>query len=1077
MLQRNGNEFDSYIAELERMILALGDGKLDSEYHGIRKKICEAIKGVCLIENDRCKSLGDHITEASSSQHGGRQSSLLLLRMLGEAHVIPPHNPENQLERKIVTLIEKCAPDLYQSFKVTDKKQTYEKYSILQAIHGEICQRLSILKNIPSDIEKIGLIKQEIQRALANKDANAYLQIYNFREVRTKIELILGFLSDLAKITDASFVAKVQETKDYFNEEITWCKQKESFLTVGFYLPFLQSASQAVANLDETSKERFECELAARRKQPNLAEKRYPLHEIDREITIIIPLVNRGPGIALDVVAEINSNDFLLFEPDARLGDIRPGEFALALSCIVIDVCDKAKVSITLTWGRMGSVERRKVDLIAIIQGQDPNINWDSLEYKEPYSLEVAEDMEFIGRTLKIKNLAKLFLKDRMGSGYITGQKRIGKTSLAKATGKFIENTENGNEHIISYLEYGAYSSIEPVATVEALGNEIRIILQSHLKNGDEFNGLSLRGTLAPLNQMLARLESEAPLKKFLIILDEFDEMHPEMYRFGALAETFFSNLRTLSARRNLGFLLVGGEKMPFVIGSQGDQLNKFSREQLNYFSRTEEWKDYVELVTKPVQGSINWSEAALNALFEWTNGHPYYIKLLCTKIFITAVAERDNEITEGDVKHGVNRLVGQLDINAFAHLWKDGIAADRQESEVRELQRCRLLVAVAKALRNHEVLNKESVTKYKNSTNLPEHEIQAVLNEFCRREILKEVSGSYEFVVPLFKLWLEQVGINKLILDSLGEEFEAEIKAAEEKAYVSSSEITDLVDRWPVYRGMKITSDDVRAWLEQVPDYTNQRLLFKILSNSRVVPFLHIREQLKLAHNRMVLPIVEEFIIQKKSDRRNDILITYIDGPAKSGAHYAALYAEENIISSSCVISPNQFEKSLITHEAKFNSIKTLVIVDDIIATGDTIKTNLRRFVTDNLKLIQDRSLSIVVIVLAATQEGEERVRNSMKQLPSIDIDLRVCEPISKASYAFTDGLGFWQSLEEKERAKSLCLDLGSRICKNAPLGYASQGLLYIFTDTCPNNTLPILHTHEKKAGGWKPLFERPKN
>lgn len=84
---------------------------------------------------------------------------------------------------------------------------------------------------------------------------------------------------------------------------------------------------------------------------------------------------------------------------------------------------------------------------------------------------------------------------------------------------------------------------------------------------------------------MMARsLESKSPQKRFIIILDEFDEIHPEMYRSGPLAETFFANLRTLAARKNLAFILVGGEKMPFIIGAQGDQLNKFSRKVLIIF-------------------------------------------------------------------------------------------------------------------------------------------------------------------------------------------------------------------------------------------------------------------------------------------------------------------------------------------------------------------------------------------------------------------------------------------------------------------------------------------------------------
>lgn len=95
-------------------------------------------------------------------------------------------------------------------------------------------------------------------------------------------------------------------------------------------------------------------------------------------------------------------------------------------------------------------------------------------------------------------------------------------------------------------------------------------------------------------------LFQNSPEKKFVFVLDEFDEIDPDLYRFGALAEAFFSNLRTLSSKQNVAFLLVGGEKMPFVMSAQGDQLNKFVSERLDYFSRAEEWADFVKLVCKP---------------------------------------------------------------------------------------------------------------------------------------------------------------------------------------------------------------------------------------------------------------------------------------------------------------------------------------------------------------------------------------------------------------------------------------------------------------------------------------------
>jgi len=176
-----------------------------------------------------------------------------------------------------------------------------------------------------------------------------------------------------------------------------------------------------------------------------------------------------------------------------------------------------------------------------------------------------------------------------------------------------------------AYLEYGDYSRKDADSTVEELGRTLAQRLLPHLPPEMQSISLDFRGSLAPLNMLSDLLNKMSPAKRFIIVLDEFDEIHPEMYRYGALADAFFSNLRTLSAKRNVALILVGGENMPFIMGAQGDQLNKFVHEPLDYFSRAEEWDDFVALAQQKSVGQLNWYESALTELFNYTNGHPYY--------------------------------------------------------------------------------------------------------------------------------------------------------------------------------------------------------------------------------------------------------------------------------------------------------------------------------------------------------------------------------------------------------------------------------------------------------------------
>jgi len=112
----------------------------------------------------------------------------------------------------------------------------------------------------------------------------------------------------------------------------------------------------------------------------------------------------------------------------------------------------------------------------------------------------------------------------------------------------------------------------------------------------------------------------------------EADESQGDCQR--ALANTFFLNLRTLSSKPNISFILVGAEKMPHVMSSQGERLNKFARESLDSFDLSSEWADYRELVQTPVAHSIKVHEAAVRKLFELTDGHPYFTKVLCGAMY-----------------------------------------------------------------------------------------------------------------------------------------------------------------------------------------------------------------------------------------------------------------------------------------------------------------------------------------------------------------------------------------------------------------------------------------------------------
>ena len=1057
-----------FINEMERQII--DKTPPDNDYTSAREKYIEAIANLCKYSGPAAEieSLLDFAKQAPT---GRREASILTLRVLAiDGFFIQ----SNLLDRRIVDLITTGFNDQLKNLKLNEKRQTFEHIGLLKGFHSSICSHFVSFLEIPPDLEDIYARKDDILRTIKNSTLGAYLQPYKWPEFKGKIQQIITKIPNILACTDATYKSKFTDLTSDVADLRSLVDNNYSFLSVDLVKPFLVSLETALENIKSTAGAQFTCTLHPQRTPPSLAEKKYPLHVIDKGIYITIPFVNDGPGMAIDVQASIlekSGSSLKVDVPDIRLGDVPPGNFALAFLATITTPTNSVDIDINIAWSSLFGEKNTQLFSATII-GQDPNINWNELEQVEPYSLEVADEERFVGRISKVQAIGNRLLKHQMSSTYITGQKRIGKTSLAQAVLRYVkDNNKSDYEYETLYIEWGEYCTPNPVETISALGENIYAFLDEFLQKNTTNISTTFNGSLSPLNIVARNIETIYPKKRFIIVLDEFDEIHPEMYRFGSLAETFFANLRTLSARKNIAFILVGGEKMPFIISAQGDQLNKFIREPLDYFSRSSEWEDYVKLVTLPTIGSLNWENSAVSELFNQTQGHPYYTKLVCSSIFSNAVMERDSEIIASDIQKVLKRKIADLDINSFAHFWKDGISGEREESEVIELKRLRVLVAWGRASRTGAP-TKQRIIENINNTKLQSAEVGPIIDDFCRRDIMRENSGAFVVQPPLFSEWIKEVGVTKLISSTLADDIENEIKKANDRAYVKSSELVSLVSQWPLYRGNKVTDENVRAWLEQVSSPLEQRLLFKILQNIKFISPVKIYEMLQEAHTRIVAKNTPPLRRESKQEKRRDLVVTYIDGPGKSGALYARHYAKENGLLMESVVDSNRVHRKIIATDGAPSGI---VIVDDLSATGETMKSKIPIFLESIHKELAQNSIPLFIIIMFATEAAEHSIHTAMADFPNIDYKLHIGEKLDQSYYAFPEdsGIGFWSNTEERDRAKALCVQLGTGLYPD-PLGYGSCGLLINFSDGCPNNSLPILFAAKSGKPLWSPLFLR---
>ena len=726
-----------------------------------------------------------------------------------------------------------------------------------------------------------------------------------------------------------------------------------------------------------------------------------------------------------------------------------------------------------VSWKIIGSTDVMEYDFIATIGAQKKDVDWDYLSSLNPYSLEIATGDNFHGREDFVSRLISRTKNGRMDSSYITGQRRVGKSSLAKSVEDKL-NKENSNCSVM-YIECGDFKGPRSYSTVDTLRENIDSFLSNHLPQGLNINTSNPHsGSLASLTSILSHLEKTQPEKSFLIIIDEFDEINPDLYRYNQRAETFFINLRSLSRRENLGFIFIGAEKMAHVMSSHGEKLNKFSKESLDKFSKKKEWGDFEKLVTGNIDEYVRWHESAISSVFQITNGHPFFAKQVCAKVFENIINSKDSEVTSEEVDLAVKELISELDINSFQHFWRDGIV-DPEEVEITSYSRCLVLAALARTIRAGKDTSTENIQKNIYSPKLPANELLPYLSDFCRRNILHESSNNYFISIPLFEKWLVNDGFSKLVAEQLSDDLYIQRRAIEDASFVTDDEINKLVSIWPDYRGIQTTTHAVRDWISQVSSHVQQRYLYKLLERIRFYSEVEIRHSMKSLHDRLKSKL-HPYVSKSRAQRRKDIWVTYIDGSGKSGNQYATLYAEENAISTTCIKEIHELDSYCSNGKKIPKDIRSIVIVDDFIGTGTSLSSKLTAFFDKNGDFLIVSKITIFVAVFCATIEGEEKVRQTLSSLSETS-DLLIHENLDKKHYAFNEIEPIWSDETERNAAIDLIQRLGSNVDKNRPLGYKNSALLVVFNRNCPNNTLPILHSRGRGELAWVPLFVRVKH
>lgn len=798
-------------------------------------------------------------------------------------------------------------------------------------------------------------------------------------------------------------------------------------------------------------------------------EKKYPfnINKANFRISLYVSNIGKGHAFTTEVQVDDHDDSVEFLKKQQHIGDISNEAILIEFDCEVCKPENSQLVSFKLIWkDYQGEVQSK--DFLFEFIGQNSNIDWDGLRYEEPYTWEPVDTEEkLVGRREILDQLwIKTVIKDKISSFYIYGQKRVGKTSIVKTLKTKILKS-NFTNFIPLYLEGGEYKDPQLSRTIQNLGETICTKIKGYDKRFADIEIPKFDGALSPLTRFLDRVAVISPETRILFILDEFDEISTELFKRGEISDSLFLTIRAISNKPNYGFLLVGGEKMDFIISCQGEQLNKFQSIRVDYFDKEKYWTDFQDLVCRPVNGILEITDNALDYLYAQTSGNPFFSSIVCAELFSIMVERRDAHVTELEMKQAVKQVIETNGTQIFSHFWEDGIRWSAEKEEEISITRRKILISIARTIIKYEEAKRENVIDGILKIGITEVSAIDNINEFIERQIITEQpSNVYKFKINIFSNWLMEKGISAIITTLSDAEKVRQNNILEEESIVKAEEIIEMLKYWHPYDGREVTSDMVRQWLNQFGENIKQRAMFKILRNLTIYGEYNIKQKMKDIHKHV---LVSEKLIWKQEEgkkKRDDILVSYLENNiSKSGAEYARLFTDQNNI-----YAYNAIEKEKILLTIKQNeNIKVLLFIDDFVGTGKSISDNLKDFLTDNPEL-KELNVKVYIGAITGFLEGKDRIIQQCIEL-GLNVDVYICDPLHEENVCFSDKSIVFKNQNERMLAKDIAYEHGIKLVKDNPYGYGNCQATVVFPSTCPNNCLPILWA---KSENWIPLFPR---
>jgi len=450
---------------------------------------------------------------------------------------------------------------------------------------------------------------------------------------------------------------------------------------------------------------------------------------------------NDRPGLVLDIVSVIANHLYNIVDLHASvLGGIAEVIFVLELPTPAIP--DGLKNDLGAVHGVTGFLIPE--ESLQYMKAHAGASHTDSLTFGaigNPYSpgRPIFDKSMFFGRQQKIKSIIECLLPAvQPTSILLCAQRRAGKTSLAW---RIKEDRRIRSAYLPIFMDL----STAKMGTDQTFLRKISMRLHTDVKTaGIEFSPVDIS---TPFREGYLQFENSLEQlrrkngRHLLLIMDEFESTLAANHR-GDLSDEFFINLRAWSQTQPITFLVVGSHQLEIEAPLRFPEfLNVFSTQRLGAFRPQEARR----LILEPSRHRLTYNDDAIEMVLFLTACYPYYIHLVCARLYNQASETFKTRIEIEHVETVKDALSNSSSRGNYAHLWNS--ASLYQEIALVAIAHIGGENGWAKGV-EIEVVCKDNSLALTNA-----------LHELCDLETLEKRTqdGALEFhiQIPLFTSWI----------------------------------------------------------------------------------------------------------------------------------------------------------------------------------------------------------------------------------------------------------------------------------------------------------------------------------